>query len=241
IGSAALLTLYLGIISLAQGVEHAFEQLALDAPFVGLIALGFGIQVGLFTELRAVDRHHRAAAAVTAAGTGTSTAAMLACCAHHLVDVLPIVGLSAASVFLNAYKTPLFVVGIAMNLIGIVVIGRQLQQARRACAIVASLASEHGADGLGQFGRAEAGGRIAPERQHEEVVKMADTVKDPVCGMEIRPENAAATEVHDGQTFYFCSEACHRTFAKDPHRYGHVREEHGGHAGHAGHAGHGGH
>ena len=61
---------------------------------------------------------------------------MLACCAHHLVDLLPLVGLSAAAVFLNAYKTPLFLVGIGMNLIGIIVIGRQLRKARRACAIV---------------------------------------------------------------------------------------------------------
>lgn len=30
---------------------------------------------------------------------------------------------------------------------------------------------------------------------------MADTVKDPVCGMEIRPEDAAATETHEGRTF----------------------------------------
>ena len=136
LGAAALLGVYLGIISLAQGAEHALEQLAADAPFVGLIAAGFGVQIALFAELRSVDRHHRAAAAVTAAGTGTSAAAMLACCAHHVIDLLPLVGLSAAAVFLNAYKTPLFLVGIGMNVIGIVVIARQLRRARRACAIV---------------------------------------------------------------------------------------------------------
>ncbi|HEX7949566.1 MAG TPA: hypothetical protein VF494_04385 [Candidatus Limnocylindrales bacterium] len=136
VGAAVLLGLYLAIISVAQGVEHAFSQLAADLAFVGLIAAGFGTQIALFAELRTVDRQHRAAAAVTAAGTGTSTAAMLACCAHHLVDLLPLVGLSAAAVFLNAYKTPLFLVGIGMNVIGIVVIARQLQRARRACAVV---------------------------------------------------------------------------------------------------------
>jgi hypothetical protein len=136
VAAMALVGVYLGIVSLAQGVEHAIEQLALDAPFVGLIAAGFGTQVALFVELRAVDRRHRAAAAVTAAGTGTSAAAMLACCAHHLVDLLPLAGLSAAAVFLNAYKTPLFLVGIGMNVIGIIVIARQLQRARRACAVV---------------------------------------------------------------------------------------------------------
>jgi len=136
VGAAALLGVYLGIISLAQGVEHAFAQLATDAIFVGLIAAGFGSQIALFVELRTLDRRHRASAAVTAAGTGTSAAAMLACCAHHLVELLPIIGLSAAAVFLNAYKTPLFLVGIGMNIVGIVVIARQLQRARRACAVV---------------------------------------------------------------------------------------------------------
>ena len=134
IGAAALLLVYLGIIAVAQGVGHALAQMAADAVFVGLIALGFGTQVGLFVELRAVDRHHRASAAVTAAGTGASAAAMLACCAHHLVDLLPLVGLSAAAVFLNAYKTPVFLVGIAMNVVGIVVIARRLDAARQECA-----------------------------------------------------------------------------------------------------------
>ena len=61
---------------------------------------------------------------------------MLACCAHHLVDLLPLVGVSAAAVFLNAYRTPLFLVGIGMNMLGIAVIGRQLRKARRACAMI---------------------------------------------------------------------------------------------------------
>ena len=135
IGGAALLLVYLGMITIAQGLDHAIEQMAADAIFVGLITLGFGTQIALFVELRAVDRHHRASAAVTAAGTGTSAAAMLACCAHHLVDLLPLVGLSAAAVFLNAYKTPLLLVGIAMNVVGIIVIARSLDAARQACAM----------------------------------------------------------------------------------------------------------
>lgn len=136
IGAAALLGTYLAIISLAQGADHAIAQLVTDAPFVGLVAAGFGVQMALFAELRTVDRRHRSAAAVTAAGTGTSAAAMLACCAHHLVDLLPLLGLSAAAVFLNAYKTPLFVLGIGMNVVGIAVIARQLRLARSACAVI---------------------------------------------------------------------------------------------------------
>lgn len=50
---------------------------------------------------------------------------------------------------------------------------------------------------------------------------MAVTVTDPVCGMEIDPDEAVASEEHGGQVFYFCSEGCHRAFLADPHRYGH--------------------
>jgi Cu+-exporting ATPase len=50
---------------------------------------------------------------------------------------------------------------------------------------------------------------------------MTDTVIDPVCGMEIGPDDAVASEEHDGRVFYFCGEGCHRAFLADPHRYGH--------------------
>lgn len=140
-GALGLLIAYLGLITAAQGIDHAVSQFRADALFVLLIATGFGTQIALFVELRAVARVHRAGAATTAAATGTSAAAMLACCAHHLVDVLPIVGLSAAAVFLDAYKMPLLLVGIGMNAVGIIVLARQLGRARRACAVAASVAA----------------------------------------------------------------------------------------------------
>jgi YHS domain-containing protein len=127
-----LLTFYLGIITLAQGWTHALEQLVEDRWFVGAIASGFGTQLGLFTYLKGL--HAQAAAGGVAASTGASTTAMLACCAHHLADILPIVGLSGAAIFLNAYKTPLLWLGILMNLIGIVYLLRKIrQQHQMAC------------------------------------------------------------------------------------------------------------
>lgn len=125
-----LLGFYLGVITLAQGWPHAVEQFAEDRWFVGAIAAGFGTQVGLFVYLRGL--HARAAAGGVAASTGTSTAAMLACCAHHLTDILPIVGLSGAAIFLNAYKTPLLWLGILMNLAGMVYLLRRVSQRRDA-------------------------------------------------------------------------------------------------------------
>jgi len=124
-----LLAFYLGIITLAQGWGHALEQLADDRWFVDAIALGFGTQVGLFAYLRGLHAH--AAAGGVAASTGMSATAMLACCAHHLADIMPIVGLSGAAIFLDAYKTPLLWLGILMNLIGIVYLLLKIRQQRR--------------------------------------------------------------------------------------------------------------
>jgi len=124
-----LLILYLGIITLAQGWAHASAQLLDDRNFIAAIVLGFGTQVGLYIYLRGLHAH--TAVGGVAASTGTSTAAMLACCAHHLADALPIVGVAGAAVFLNTYKTPLLWLSIAMNLAGVAYLLWNIQQQRR--------------------------------------------------------------------------------------------------------------
>lgn len=43
--------------------------------------------------------------------------------------------------------------------------------------------------------------------------------RDVVCGMQVDPQNAAATAEHEGRTYYFCSENCHRSFVENPQRY----------------------
>ncbi len=55
---------------------------------------------------------------------------------------------------------------------------------------------------------------------------------DPVCKMNVQPDKAAARTDYGGQMYYFCSEACHKTFAADPQKY--VGGAPGGH-GHGGH------
>ena len=56
---------------------------------------------------------------------------MLACCAHHVADLLPLLGLSAAASFLAAYKIPFMLAGLAMNAIGIVIILRSIRKEQR--------------------------------------------------------------------------------------------------------------
>ena len=43
--------------------------------------------------------------------------------------------------------------------------------------------------------------------------------KDPVCGMTVVPNNAAATENYPGTTWYFCSTRCHEKFCLDPTQF----------------------
>jgi hypothetical protein len=138
IASLLMLGIYLGILSAFQSPSHALEQLAIDSVWVGLVALGFGVQIGLYTHLRLLVHAAKlaGATAVTGAGTGTSTLGMVACCAHHLSDLAPLVALTGASSlsgaisFFNEWKYAFIALGLAMNVIGIVVTTRTIRQSQ---------------------------------------------------------------------------------------------------------------
>ncbi|MBI2310078.1 hypothetical protein HYU89_04250 [Candidatus Collierbacteria bacterium] len=79
---------------------------------------GFGVQIGLFSYIKFLS--HSTANKIVAASSATSTVSMIACCAHHLTDVVPLLGLSAVSLWLTAYQRPLLIIGILSNLAGII-------------------------------------------------------------------------------------------------------------------------
>ncbi len=134
LAAASLLVLfYLGVVTWAQGWSHAVELLSQDRAFVAAIATGFGVQIGLYAYLRLVVHYSIRTAVPTAAmgvGTGASSIAMVACCLHHVTDVLPVVGLSGAAVFLNQYRIPFMVAGLVVNLIGIAIMLRVVLKGR---------------------------------------------------------------------------------------------------------------
>ena len=43
--------------------------------------------------------------------------------------------------------------------------------------------------------------------------------KDPVCGMDVEPTQAAGKSDYQGKTYYFCSPGCKRQFDRNPERY----------------------
>ncbi len=42
---------------------------------------------------------------------------------------------------------------------------------------------------------------------------------DPICGMDVQPEDAAGTSRYKGVDYYFCAVSCKETFDKSPERY----------------------
>ena len=133
LGAVFLTGVYLGIVSLAESPKHALELFWQDKAFVIPIILGFGTQVGLYTLLKKglyMPMRVPVGGATTAAGGGMSTMAMVACCAHHVADVLPLVGITAAATFLANWKIPFMVVGLLTNLVGIAVMIRTIVKAR---------------------------------------------------------------------------------------------------------------
>ncbi len=49
--------------------------------------------------------------------------------------------------------------------------------------------------------------------------------RDPVCGMDVDPKAAAGKSDYQGETYYFCSQGCKKTFDKEPHKYVRMAED----------------
>ncbi len=126
LASFALLALYGGTMTALSGLQAAIEQFQALWFLMLPLAAGFGVQVGLYTKIKAAIRD-KANAALATGGTSAGVS-MLACCAHHATDVLPLVGLSGISIFLTRYQIPLLVVSLTINGMGIYSMLRHLQK-----------------------------------------------------------------------------------------------------------------
>lgn len=120
IATIILLTVYVSIVSLVSGWNFMLTQLQTYWYFVISLATGFGIQVGLYSYLKsAISRTNMSGKVLAVSGT-TSTAAMISCCAHYLVNLLPILGAVGIITIISQYQVQLFWVGLVFNLIGII-------------------------------------------------------------------------------------------------------------------------
>ncbi len=120
-GALFFLALYVGILILggsADPLALAWEKRASVLP----LALGFGIQVGLYVLLRrgSLSPLQRLTGRATAgANGGVSTLAMVACCAASLPNLLPLLGASALTAVLSEWNMLFMIVALAANALGI--------------------------------------------------------------------------------------------------------------------------
>ena len=123
LSAVVLLGLYVGILAIANSLGHALNQFVLMWPWFSALILGFGIQAGLYSYVRRLQKirhvsHMASTKGITATG-GISTTAMAACCVHHLSDFLPIIGLTGAALFFSDYQKVFLLLGILSNTVGI--------------------------------------------------------------------------------------------------------------------------
>lgn len=127
-----LLGLYFLILTLVSGWGFAQSQFGTYWYFIISLAIGFGIQIGLYRYLKQLLANSQGSGKVLGVTGTTSTVAMISCCAHYLTNVLPILGTIGLVTFIAQYQTQFFWVGLIFNLAGIFYMVLKIKQAKPA-------------------------------------------------------------------------------------------------------------
>ena len=128
VATASLLLVYFAIVSAISGFKFALSQFGSYWYFLISLAVGFGIQIGLYSYLKQLIKNSTMTMpGKTVAVTGTtSTLAMISCCAHYLVNIMPILGIAGALSVIAAYQVQIFWIGLAFNIFGILFISNKV-------------------------------------------------------------------------------------------------------------------
>ena len=119
-----LLSLYFILMTALNSFQIAIFQFKELGIWMILLSSGFGIQIGLFVYLKQLKRLSASSTMATTTNAGVSTVSMVACCAHHITDIGPLLGLTAATLFLSTYQVTFLILGIFSNLVGILLMLR---------------------------------------------------------------------------------------------------------------------
>jgi len=126
-----MFAIYFGTVGLVSGMGFAIEQFSEFWYFIVPLALGFGIQVGLYTYLKNLVGQHGASGKVVAVSGTTSTAAMVSCCTHYLVNIIPVLGVTGFLAIVAEYQVELFWLGLAFNAAGILYVATMVIKAAK--------------------------------------------------------------------------------------------------------------
>ena len=128
LASLVLLLVYFSVLTFVSGWNFAFSQFLRYWYFIISLSLGFGIQIALFIYLKNAVRNIGGSGKVAAVSGTTSTAAMISCCSHYLVNLVPILGVTGIITVISQYQIQLFWVGIIFNALGILYMLKNLKR-----------------------------------------------------------------------------------------------------------------
>lgn len=123
----------ISITSLAEGsFENGYQAFLTNGIFVYLVPIAVSIQMGLFRYHRNIITGNMAGSEkVGMAGSATSSLTMVACCLHHVSDIIPSVGfIIATSSFLVQYKNTIIIIGLLANIAGSMYIAKAIVRDR---------------------------------------------------------------------------------------------------------------
>ncbi len=126
IASGILLGIYFTVLSLISGWDFAQSQFTSFWYFIVSLAIGFGVQIGLYVYLRNLIYNGQGGGQVLGVTGATSTATMISCCTHYLANLLPILGVVGVVTFVAQYQTQLFGAGLLFNLGGILYMANKI-------------------------------------------------------------------------------------------------------------------
>lgn len=127
--SIILLVIYFLTLNFVSGFRFTLEQFFQYWYYIISLAVGFGIQVGLYVYLKNII-HKNEKKVIAVSGT-TSTIAMISCCSHYLVNILPIIGIAGAVTIVSQYQIQLFWLGLSANLLGILYMGSKIYKVEK--------------------------------------------------------------------------------------------------------------
>lgn len=125
--SLLLLTAYVALLYFLNGYGHVLQQFREFGFLIIPLIVGFGIQVGLFSFVR-TELKAKASAKEMAASGSVSAGSMIACCAHHITDILPFLGASGFFLFLGKFTVFFLVLGVLSNIVGIATMIAMMQK-----------------------------------------------------------------------------------------------------------------
>ena len=131
LASAILLGIYFAVLTLVSGWSFAQSQFAIYWYFIISLVVGFGIQIALYQYIKSLVHDGQGMGKVVGVSGTTSTTAMISCCAHYLVNLVPILGVTGLATFVSQYQIKIFWVGLAFNIFGVVFIGNKIIQFKK--------------------------------------------------------------------------------------------------------------